>query len=340
MGSNRRGDRGRRGRTLAGLICVIALVGCGPAATSTDTPAASSGPASPPAAPQSAAQVDGSAGATPTGLDGATLRGAAAADGGVVAVGAEGDRAAAWRSRDGVAWEPVDVQDAGAAQALEAVAFGDRGVAFGAGDAGSPPAWVTDDDASWRLVDALTGVDGRVNAVEVEGGRWIAVGDVVDEETGEAYGGAVWTSDDGTAWRVAGEMTLDEGTVSDVASDGDTTVVVGFDVAGGRMWTSTGDGEFAAVDGEDLAGMTLQGVTALDDGFVVLGRGPDLRAYAWTSPDGATWTRDELPADVVAPDDEIHELTTVGDRALAVGVTAGNGGVWTSRDGRAWTPGS
>jgi hypothetical protein len=114
--------------------------------------------------------------------------------------GSDGSGAAAWTSTDGRAWEPVEVRDAAAAQSLEAVAFAGRCVAFGGDELGTSPAWTSDDGTAWRPVDDTTGVEGRVRAVVADGGRWTAVGDVVDDETGEAYGGVVWTSDDGRIW--------------------------------------------------------------------------------------------------------------------------------------------
>src|SRR5919106_2304820 len=227
--------RGCRPEALAGAVaCMLVLAACGPAATSTDATTPSDSFA---ASAASAAPVDQHASTSSlAGLHGVTLRGVAAFDGGVLAVGSDEDGAAAWTSHDGVAWEPAEVVDADAAQSLVAVAFAASGLAFGGDDLGTSPMWTSADGVSWQPAEGgKAGVDGRVNAVVADGDGWIAVGDIVDDETGGAFSGAVWTSSDGRSWEVAKEVSLNEGTVSDVAVAGDTVVVVGFDVAGGRV---------------------------------------------------------------------------------------------------------
>jgi hypothetical protein len=330
-----RNSRAGRPRALVGAVaCMLVLAACSPAATSADV-------TSP--APASAVPADARASANSlTGLDGVTLRGVAAFDGGVLAVGSDADGAAAWTSQDGVAWEPATVEGAGAAPSLVAVAFAESGLAFGGDDLGTSPLWTSGDGVSWRPAQGgKAGPDGRVNAVVADGSGWIAAGDIVDDETGEAYNGAIWTSADGRSWEVIKEVSLNEGTVSDIAVAGETAVVVGFDVGGGSVWTSTGGGDFEKVPGKAFAVATIQGVATVDEGFVALGRRlDDLRPVAWTSPDGMTWTREEIAADAFAEEDEIHDLATVDDRVFAVGTTAAGAGVWTSRDGRSWSGGS
>jgi hypothetical protein len=204
--------------------------------------------------------------------------------------------------------------------------------------------WTSADGVSWQPAEGgKAGVDGRVNAVVADGDGWIAVGDIVDDETGEAFRGAIWTSTstDGRSWEVTKEVSLNEGTVSDVAVAGDTAVVVGFDVAGGKVWTSTGGGDYQAVPGTAFDVATIQGVATVDGDFVALGRRlDDLRPVAWTSPDGTTWTREDIAADAFAEEDEIHDLATFDDHVVAVGTTATGAGVWTSQDGRSWSGGS
>lgn len=330
--------RGGRPRALVGAVaCMLVLAACGAAATSTDATTAS--------AAASAAPVDTHASTSSlTGLHGVTLRGAAAFDGGVLAVGSDADGAAAWTSQDGVAWEPAEVVDADAAPSLVAVAFAGSGLAFGGDDLGTSPMWTSADGVSWQPAEGgKAGVDGRVNAVVADGDGWIAVGDIVDDETGEAFRGAIWTSTstDGRSWEVTKEVSLNEGTVSDVAVAGDTAVVVGFDVAGGKVWTSTGGGDYQAVPGKAFDVATIQGVATVDGDFVALGRRlDDLRPVAWTSPDGTTWTREDIAADAFAEEDEIHDLATFDDHVVAVGTTATGAGVWTSQDGRSWSGGS
>jgi hypothetical protein len=277
-----------------------------------------------------------------TGLDGAIVHGVAPFDDGVVAVGSVADGPAAWTSEDGVAWEPAQVEGGNGVQSLRAVAFADRGVAFAGDDTAMSPVWSSADGSGWqRAGDGDTGINGRVNAVEVDGGRWVAAGDIVDDESGEVYKGAVWTSDDGHSWKKVADVALDEGTLSDVAVASDTTVVAGFDVSGGKIWTARGNKDFVRVDNEGFAAATIQGVAATGDGFVAVGRGLDgQQVVAWTSQDGVTWNRQDLAPEMFAPDEEINELATVGERIFAVGSTPQGGAVWTSQDGLSWSAGS
>jgi hypothetical protein len=326
-------------------LCSVLLAGCGAAATSSATQAptatpASSAPASSPADGSDVAAAPAAPAATrvSTGLEGALLHGIAASADGMVAVGAAGAGAAAWTSSDGVAWQPMEVASAGDATALRAVALDGGGVAFGATDTGRSRIWsATDGSQPWEPADG-GGIDGHVNAVAVAGDRRVAVGDVLDAEGGGAAAGAVWTSDDGLRWEPLADLPLNEGTVSDVVVNAGTVVVVGFDVDGGRVWTSTGDEDLEAVDAGEFATATIQGVAHTDGGYVALGRAlDDLRPIVWRSDDGLTWNREELPGDAFAPDLQINDLTTVDGTLVAVGAAPEGGAVWTSHDGASWT---
>lgn len=182
------------------------------------------------------------------------------------------------------------------------------------------------------------GIDGRVNAVATEGGRWVAVGDIVDRETGTATAGATWTSDDGRRWERLAELPLNEGTISDVAIADDTVVVAGFDVDGGRMWTSRGGGDLEPVDDRAFDAATIEGVAHITAGFVALGRTiAELRPVVWTSRDGIDWASTEVSDDAFAPDLQINDLTAFDGALVAVGAAPGGGVVWTSGDGTSWT---
>jgi len=322
-------------------LCSVLLAGCGAAATSSATPAPSV-PASPLAAGSDAAAASAAPAATQpsTGLEGALLHGVTASADGMVAVGASDAGAAAWTSGDGVAWQPIEVASADDAAALRAVTLdGDGdGVAFGAADTGRSRIWsATDGSRPWQPADGGR-IDGHVNAVAIAGDRQLAVGDLLDAESGGAAAGAVWTSGDGLSWELLADLQLNEGTVSDVVVAGDTVVVVGFDLDGGRVWTSTGDGDLEAVDAGEFATATIQGVAHTDGGYVALGRAlDDLRPIVWRSDDGMTWSREELRGDAFAPDLQINDLTTVDGALVAVGVAPEGGAVWTSRDGVSWT---
>lgn len=271
----------------------------------------------------------------------ATLTGVAAAGETLVVAGADDDGPAIW-TRDVDGWQRDRVLRPDRAPRIDALAVaGDLGVAFG-GDGGASHLWVRDRGSTWRAVTGDgTGVDGRVNAVTVDGDRWIAAGDAVDPEGGEAYEGVVWASRDGRTFRpVATGLDLAEGTVTDVAAADATVVVVGFDVTGGRVWTSHDGDRFSPAAGT-FGAMTMHGVAATSDGFVIVGRGVgDLAPRVWRSADGRTWEMLDIDDAGVAPDDEIHDVTTLGDAVVAVGASPTGGIVWTLHDGRLVPAGS
>lgn len=324
------------------VVCSLLLAGCGAAANSTDaqSPANDQSPravaSEEPAAAESASDQTASVMQMSTGLEGASLNGVAASEDGMVAVGSDGG-AAAWRSSDGSTWQSVEVAGDDA-DALHAVAFESGGVAFGAVDPEPSQTWAASAGSrSWEPAES-SGIDGRVNAVAVAADRWVATGDLVDAETGTATAGAVWTSDDGDRWESLAELPLNEGTASDVVVDGDTVVVVGFDLDGGKVWTSTGGGDLQAVEDGEFGAATIQGVAHIDAGYVALGRTlGDMRPVVWTSQDGAAWSREDLSSDAFAPDLQINDLATVDGSLVAVGAAPEGGAVWTSDDGASWT---
>ncbi|MBW3604618.1 MAG: hypothetical protein KY460_06825 [Actinobacteria bacterium] len=329
---------------------LVVLAACGEAAPSgpgsadfsterTTTAVASAAP-SPAASPPASEPAAATGTAAVSGLRGATLYGVTGRDAGVVAVGSADEFAAGWTSADGQVWQPAWVASDGGPARFRAVAAGDDGlVAFAGADDSASTVWTSDDGGAWAPVEA-SGIEGRINAVAFHDGQWFAVGDLIDTEGGEAVGGAVYVSDDGSSWSVlTDELLVGEATVSDVVGGDGGLVIVGFDVDGGTVWLDTEPRREPITDG--FEGSTIQGVAVTDDGFVALGRGvADLRPVAWTSPDGRSWERTDLDADVFGPSEQIHDLTTTADgRLLAVGATDDGGMVWTSADGVTWARG-
>lgn len=330
------------------VVLGLTLAGCGGAATSSDAPSPAGASSAPSAsiAPTAHASIAPTAHASPaapatgtTGLDGAILHGAAATGDGVVAVGSDG-HAAAWASSDGMTWRPIEVAEAHEVEALHAVALHGEGagVAFGTTDPEPSRAWsASAESPSWTPLES-SGIDGRVSAVAAHHDSWVAVGDIVDRETVTTTAGAMWTSEDGMRWEPRTELPLNEGTISDVAVAGDTVVIAGFDVDGGRIWISNSGGDVEEVDGGPFDVATIEGVTHTDAGYVALGRTlGELRPVVWTSQDGSAWERTELSDAAFPPELQINDLTTLNDGLVAVGAGPDGGVVWTSEDGTSWT---
>ncbi|GHJ06725.1 hypothetical protein TPA0907_10920 [Micromonospora humidisoli] len=219
-----------------------------------------------------------------------------------------GSRPAAWSSTDGSTWLPVPVAAStfyGRQHVLYAAACAaGRVAALGAkngGVHGNPRTgtWVRDGDGPLREVPAafeLFGGPRAVSVARVAAGAqgWLIAG-------ARADGAAVWTSPD------AGGFTLAEG-LPELAGD-----------ARGRT---------AAYD-----------AVALPVGWLVVGSllpagGTALRPMAWTSVDGRSWRRAELPV----PDGRgrAERVVPRDGGPVAVGAVSDGFAVWRADDGSRW----
>ncbi len=237
----------------------------------------------------------------------------AAGPGGVVAVGAIGERPASWFSTDGVAWTP-------------------RRDAFPMPDVGDDTVTVTD--------------------VVARGNGWLAVGRQdpfcqIDCGT-TARRGLAWTSSNGSEWTlIPGQAAFKGAGLNAVTRRADEFAAVGG--AGGHAviltspdglkWSRVPDdpmfGSRASGDGPPVAATAV----AWDDGaLVVLGmvQSEAHRVRAWWSADGRTWARAEVDK---AVDGQVFSATTTPIGFHATGPSGGDGcrgGIWSSTDGRAW----
>jgi hypothetical protein len=213
----------------------------------------------------------------------------------------------------------------------------------------SPSAAAGPAQVSWAPASGIDPTTAQIGGVELIGGRWIAVGGVMEN----FLTAAIWISDDGATWTRA---TLDTTEVSDeytyafdVAAVGDALVAVGSwgavpsDQRSWVSWTST-DGGATWTEARE------ENMPAL--GAVASG-GPGLVGAQWnysgttpfdttmvTSTDGATW---ELTATLEMA--AVYAIDVIGDRIVAVGnVQADPNGeseaaAWYSDDGGVtWTP--
>jgi hypothetical protein len=108
-----------------------------------------------------------------------------------------------WRSPDGVTWRKGDMPQT-FGTALAVATSGDRVVV------GAPICWdcpsamlVSDDATTWRVAYGSP-VDGRLVAMTSAAGRFYALLDVSDPTNVPGHGEslALWSSDDGTQWRL------------------------------------------------------------------------------------------------------------------------------------------
>lgn len=214
-----------------------------------------------------------------------------------------------------------------------------------------PAAWFSPDRVTWTSVpvDARTywGRRAILGSVACSRDRIAVVG----ARSGGAHGNPRVT----TFW-------LDDRTLVDVRTTfiqygGVTATNVG-PVAGGPIgWLITGNRtsgpgvwftddprEFTRVEAEpgltddgDLESLAQAGGWAGEE-WVVVGAGArtgehvDPDPLAWTSPDGLTWTPEEIPATDGAQD--VHRVLALDDdRLLAVGLSAGRFAAWLRDDG-------
>ncbi len=193
---------------------------------------------------------------------------------------------AVWFSADGAAWEERSPESFGAPNEadISALAESDGRVIAGGllstvEGRSEAAVWVTDDLDDWRFVALPTDTEGFAGVAGLARGGpgLVAVG--FEQRTGTA--GAMWTSEDGTAWR---RVPHDAGLFG----------------------------------GDDQSHTRIQSVAAVPGGLVAVGSrlvGPDARKVIWTSADGITWGR----ADVAGPP-LLDGATLAHDVAASAGV--------------------
>jgi hypothetical protein len=185
------------------------------------------------------------------------------------------------------------------------------GASGACGDSWIEALWTSPDGVSWQQVDTKKAF-GQAVIENVSGG---SSGFVAVDETGRA----AWTSRDGQSWRPVKLDTpvssrIDDGT----AFSGGYVLVGSTEAVGARSC-----------------------VAYVTDGSAPPTPAPPMRSPAvWWSPDGATWTKAELPGATSAYSVQMH-VCRANDRtlvALADYSTDANSGstFWISNDGRTW----
>lgn len=356
--------RHRRIRHVVVAICAALLVAaCGDAATSdpVDVEQPNAAPAADPS-PAASVSDDGPTGETPSagpsaaalaasGLEGATLygitgrsTGTVGGSEGLVAVGAVDGQAAAWTSEDGTTWQAASISTDRREEQFRAVAMAPNlMVAVAGSDEEASTVWTSVDGTSWSPIEA-SGIEARLNGLVFANEKFFAVGDLIagdlPAEGGEAVTGVIYSSLGGWKWKfTTNKFRTSEATYSDIARRGDTVTVSSFDPDGGVMWVDVPGRQWKSIT-KGFGSATIQGVASRYRGFVALGRRiHDLQPFAWTSDDGFKWTRKKLDPEVFRPDDQIHDMTSVRAKLIAVGASPEGGVVWTSSDGLTWTRG-
>lgn len=218
-------------------------------------------------------------------------------------------RPAAWRSSDGRAWTalPIEARTFWGQRAILASVACAHGsvnvVGARSGGAHGNPRVTTfyEDAAGLHDVDApytQYGGEQATNVGPIAGGAdgWLITGNRVS-------GPAVWTSPTGHAF------TLHEG-VPGLANDGALAALAQDAAWDGRQWVVVGGGN---APGDSL----------------------DRQPEAWTSPDGASWTRETVPGSLQF--DDVERAVATPDGVLALGLHGSSFGSW-HRQG-AWTEG-
>ncbi|MGC4954550.1 hypothetical protein ACLQ2P_15160 [Actinomadura citrea] len=257
-------------------------------------------------------------------------------------------------SADGAIWKPVDNDPVFGSKgpqglATYGAASGPSGYVVVGDDGGSGAIWYSPDLRTWQRGSGL----GRSDLTAVpNGNRWVrsaaggrfgfvAVGGLLDPKARGARRPAVWTSPDGTKWRLQQLQLpsgMDQGSFTQIAAKGDVlvatgdasgssgTAVLGYVSAdGGKTWRETKLPEPGA-DGP----VQVTALTATPKGFTVAGTsgGADTSdVVSWTSADGASWEA-QVPGGVLAGAgrQEVTGLVPFKDAVLGVGRTVARAG--------------
>ncbi len=296
-------------------------------------------------------------------------------------------------SSDGLTWESVARQPgleigayyptsgpgadmigvAAGSDAIVAIGYAiDGAMTLEQGGTFGPAVWVSTDGRTWhRTPDGGVFEGARFSDVVATADGYVIVGALYDAQYKGQPRGAIWTSDDGRAWRrVPDGSVFDIGgyqvTGEDPGSGGPQRAIAARDMilSVGAVCNDEGLDCVAAFwsspDGSSWDRMTLDepNVVALDvvataDGFVAVGTagntagcgvGLPCTAAVLTSSDGRTWQRTQVdvPEGMIAPDG-FSDAVVVGARIIATAeYVEGQGGdlrwLWWSIDGRVWNP--
>jgi len=215
-----------------------------------------------------------------------------------------------------------------------------------------PAAWTSQDARAWQSVP----IDAReyyarraiLRSVACRTGHMAAVG----SRSGGAHGNPRTTSwyqrPDGTLVDMRADWTLyggaDAVSVNRIAAGPEGWLIDGNRRSGAAVWESGDATDFRLIDDDPaLSSDATHQTVALDQvhdgaGWTVVGRaelpgriGPV--PLAWTSTDGASWTRESVPADTDGFAD-LERVTQDGNGLLAVGIRDDRFGTWRRTGGR------
>jgi hypothetical protein len=271
-------------------------------------------------------------------------------DGSLVAVGSTGSSPLVFVSTDGVDWTRVPDQPAfatrGGAGMTGLTRWQDWLVAVGAGDAESV-VWRTKDARTWEKtyetrprtqaeIDGGVTVDGAMYRVVSSGTELVAVGSSVGGLVDD-FGGAAWTSSDGTAWVAApASIQLSRAPIFDVAIlEGGTYVAVGG--VRGAVSLISGDGvDWTLHEQRDVVseGRLFSIASGTDSRLVAIGDEAG-RGVSATSADGALWARGVCTGALTGA--LLYTVAALGRGFVAGGEVGGRAAVWVSQDGARWT---
>ena len=176
---------------------------------------------------------------------------------------------------------------------------------------------------------------------------------VVSGQTGDSE--SIWVSTDpsGLGWSLLdGALGAGDIRVGSITAYGDGFVAVGTeDDARAAVWVSADGTEWRRIPDQpsfsDVPWIWMQAVASNNDQLVAVGKHEadgHLRAAAWTSTDGETWTRLDGPfhGDPAHLQQQMEGVITTANGYIAFGWEAENwsgirAAIWTSEDGTTWT---
>lgn len=344
---------------VGGGLAVAALTG-GPTVIPAVTPEPTTAPS--PTRPDTARSLTVVPGWFDAGADaslfaGATITGAVAWQGSVVAVGCDQDAASSGRPTDapiwvggGAQWQrsaPVPLPGGEGAESAQVTCI-DQVVATRHGLFAAAGAGVihSDDGLTWDVVELDSG-PGWVDAVMTSGDRVTVL--TSHASLNESRVASLWTTIDGRTWSRVGEqrdeagvgddpaVVFDNGGVADVITVTGGLVAVGASPGGefvptAAVWTSTDSVTWQRATVEDAGDCYVTAVTTTSSGLVAAGWCTTTGQPAlWASSDGAAWQRITAPVADLPPNSfvEVVAVTAFDDGVVGVAGSVFVGGTGT-----------